>query len=80
MSKQNEVFRQSLPSFAFHVLNFSENEDNSNVFQPSDDQAIYCNKLTQALDPKGGGGGGSFGPPNRFSKRLQSFGMEVALD
>ena len=33
------------------------------TFKPSDDQAIYCNKLTQ--------GGGVIRTPHRSSKRLQ---------
>ena len=36
------------------------------LFNPSDDQAIYCNKLTQ-----GGGIIRTPPPPHRFSKRLQ---------
>ena len=43
------------------------------VHQPSDDQAIYSNKLTQ-----GGGGGGLIRTPHRFSKWLHKKDQALA--
>ena len=68
-----EVFHRFLSNFEKAIL--QQHSVYKLILKPSDDQAIYCNKLSR--------GGGSFGPPIDFQTaayKRSSFGMEAALD